>query len=64
MADPPAGAPEPRPTNTQETTTSFSVEDFQPRVTATTPLIPYKRTRSGDTFTPSEGSGRVTTREV
>lgn len=64
MADPPAGAPEPPPTSTQETTTSFSVEDFQPRVTATTPLIPNKRTRSGDAFTPSESTGRVTTREV
>lgn len=64
MADPPAGAPEPPPTNTQESTTSFSVEDFQPRVTGTIPLIPNKRTRSGDAFTPSEGTGRVTTREV
>ena len=64
MADPPAGAPEPPPTSTQETTTSFSVKDFQPRVTATRSLIPNKRTRSGDAFTPSESTGRVTTREV
>lgn len=64
MADPPAGAPEHPPTSTQETTTSFSAEDFQPRVTATRSLIPNKRTRSGDAFTPSESTGRVTTREV
>jgi hypothetical protein len=64
MADPPVGAPEPPPTYTQETTASFSVEDFQPRVTVTTPLIPHKRTRSGEGFTPAEGTGRVTTQEV
>ena len=64
MADPPAGASEPPPTNTQETNTSFSVEDFQPRV-PTEPL-PHsrKRTRSGDAFAPSDSTGRVTTREV
>ena len=64
MADPPAGASEPPPTSTQETNTSFSVEDFQPRV-PTEPL-PHsrKRTRSGDAFAPSDSTGRVTTREV
>jgi hypothetical protein len=67
MADPPAGAPEPPPTNTQESNLSLSVEDFQPRVpTEPLPLahIPRKRTRSGDAFSPSGNSGRVTTREV
>lgn len=64
MADPPAGTPERPPTNTQETTNSFTTEDFQPRVTGITPLIPNKRTRSGESFTPTEGTGRVTTREV
>lgn len=67
MADPPAGAPEPLPTNTQESTSSFSIEDFQPRVTASSlGSLPdsRKRTRSGDAFTPSESTGRVTTREV
>jgi hypothetical protein len=64
MADPPVGAPEPPPTNTQESNTGFSVEDFQPRV----PIEPLpesrKRTRSGDAFTPSESTSRITTREV
>jgi hypothetical protein len=64
MADPPAGGPEPPPTNTQESNLSFSVEDFQPRA----PSEPYpescKGTRSGDAFTPSESTGRITTREV
>ena len=65
MADPPAGAPEPPPTNTQETNTSFSVEDFQPRVpTDPHPDSPKERRRSGDAFAPSESTGRVTTREV
>ncbi|CAP91199.1 Pc13g01300, partial [Penicillium rubens Wisconsin 54-1255] len=63
----PAGAPEPLPTNTQESTSSFSIEDFQPRVTASSlGSLPdsRKRTRSGDAFTPSESTGRATTREV
>jgi hypothetical protein len=64
MADPPAGGPEPHPTNTQESNTSFSVEDFQPQI----PFEPLpgsrKRTRSGDTFIALESSGRITTREV
>lgn len=64
MADPPAGGPEPHPTNTQESNTSFSVEDFQPQI----PLEPLpgsrKRTRSGDTFIALETTGRITTREV
>ncbi|KAJ5646736.1 hypothetical protein N7490_003108 [Penicillium lividum] len=67
MADPPAGAPEPLPTNTQESGLNLSVEDFQPRVpTEPLPLayVPRKRTRSGDSFSSSENSGRVTTREV
>ncbi|THC88817.1 hypothetical protein EYZ11_011734 [Aspergillus tanneri] len=42
MADPPAGLPEPLPTNTQETANSFTAEDFQPRLTGITPLIPNK----------------------
>jgi hypothetical protein len=62
--DPPTGGPEPPPTNTQETPTSFSVEDFQPRV----PIEPLpesrKRTRSDGAFPPLESTGRVTTREV
>ncbi|OQE35310.1 hypothetical protein PENNAL_c0827G10217, partial [Penicillium nalgiovense] len=65
--DPPMGGPEPPPTNTQETPTSFSVEDFQPRVNIGSPESPTesrKRTRSGDAFAPSENSGRVTTKEV
>ncbi|CAG8069187.1 unnamed protein product [Penicillium salamii] len=65
--DPPTGGPEPPPTNTQETPTSFSVEDFQPRVNIGSPESPTesrKRTRSGDAFAPSENSGRVTTKEV
>lgn len=67
MTDPPTGGAEPPPTNTQNTTVSFSVEDFQPRVTIGSPGSPSesrKRTRSGDAFTPSENSGRVTTKEV
>ncbi|THC88410.1 hypothetical protein EYZ11_012143 [Aspergillus tanneri] len=61
MADPPTGGPEPHPTYTQDFNASFSVEDFQPRV----PIEPLpesrKRTRSGEAFTPSESTGRVTT---
>lgn len=64
MAVPPAGLPEPPPTNTQETANSFTIEDFQPRVTGIAPLIPNKGTRSGESFTPLEGTGRATTREV
>jgi hypothetical protein len=41
MTDPPTGGPEPPPTNTQETPTSYSVEDFQPRV----PIEPLPRGR-------------------
>lgn len=45
-------------------TISFLVEDFQPIVTA--PLTPIlgKRTRNGEAYTPAEGMGWVTTREV
>ncbi|KAJ5515933.1 hypothetical protein N7527_007493 [Penicillium freii] len=67
MTDPPTGGPEPPPTNIQETITSFSVEDFQPRVTigsSGSPSESRKRTRSGDAFAPSENSGRVTIKEV
>ena len=64
MADPPAGGPEPPPTNTQDTNASFSVENFQPRVPIEQLPVSRKRTRSGDAFTPSESTGRVTTREV
>ena len=64
MADPPAGGPEPPPTNTQETHASFSVEDFQPRVSIDPTQIIGKRTRNGETYTPPEGTGRITTTEV
>lgn len=64
MADPPAGGPEPPPTNTQESITSFSVEDFQPRVSIEAAQIIGKRTRNGEVYTPTEGTGRITTREV
>lgn len=64
MADPPAGGPEPPPTNTQETQASFSVEDFQPRVSIDAGQIIGKRTRNGEAYTPAEGTGRITTREV
>ncbi|KAJ5346168.1 hypothetical protein N7452_004172 [Penicillium brevicompactum] len=64
MVDPHTGGPEPPPTDTGENPTSFSVEDFQPRV----PIEPLpdsrKRTRSDGAFTPLESTGRVTTREV
>ena len=69
MADPPAGAPEPPPTNTERPTKIFSVEDFEPQI------VPRKRRqpRQGDEFvsTPrsnpefaGESTGRVTTKEV
>jgi Spy/CpxP family protein refolding chaperone len=64
MADPAAGGPEPPPTNTQETIASFSVEDFQPRVSIDAAQIIGKRTRNGEVYTPAEGTGRITTREV
>ncbi|KAJ5666541.1 uncharacterized protein N7477_008989 [Penicillium maclennaniae] len=64
MADPPAGGPEPPPTNTQESITSFSVEDFQPRISTDAAQIIGKRTRNGEAYTPAEGIGRITTREV
>jgi hypothetical protein len=64
IAHSPAGGPEPHPTNTQESNTSFSVEDFQPRV----PFEPLpdsrKRTRSGDALTALESTSRITTIEV
>ena len=63
-ADAPAGGPEPPPTNTQESITSFSVEDFQPRVSIEAAQIIGKRTRNGEVYTPTEGTGRITTREV
>lgn len=64
MADPPAGGPEPPPTNTQETIASFSVEEFQPRISSDAAQIIGKRTRNGEVYTPAEGTGRITTREV
>jgi hypothetical protein len=64
MADPPAGGPEPPPTNTQESIPIFSVEDFQPRVSIEAAQIIGKRTRNGEVYTPTEGTGRITTREV
>ena len=64
MADPPPGGPEPPPTNTQETHASFSVEHFQPRVSVDAAQIIGKRTRNGEAYTPAEGTGRITTREV
>jgi hypothetical protein len=63
MADPPAGPPEATPTNTQETT-SFSVEDFQPRVANIPTRITRKRGRFNESYAPEESTGRVTTREV
>ena len=51
-------------TNTQETHASFSVKDFQPRVSIDTAQIIGKRTRNGEVYTPAEGTGRITTREV
>lgn len=64
MADPPAGAPEPPPTNTQESSISLSVKDFQPRVPIEPLLVSHKRTCSRDAFSLSDSMGRVTTREV
>ncbi|OQE11326.1 hypothetical protein PENFLA_c072G10431 [Penicillium flavigenum] len=60
MADPPAGGPECPPTNSQETTTGFTEEDFETRTT----IENRKRTRSGDAFAPSDPAGRITTKEV
>ncbi|KAJ5198847.1 hypothetical protein N7491_000586 [Penicillium cf. griseofulvum] len=60
MADPPAGGPETSPTNTQETTASFTEEDPEAR----TATENRKRTRSGDAFAPSDPNGRITTKEV
>ncbi|KAH2976498.1 hypothetical protein KXW58_006770 [Aspergillus fumigatus] len=39
---------------------SLTAEDFQPTVTGITPLILNKRKWSGESFTPTEGRGRVT----
>jgi hypothetical protein len=64
IADPPAGGPEPPPTNTQESITGFSVKDFQPRVSIEAAQIIGKRTRNSEVYTPTEGTGRITTREV
>ncbi|KAJ9482385.1 hypothetical protein PENNAL_c0153G11586 [Penicillium nalgiovense] len=64
MADPPAGGPEPPFINTQETQASFSVEDFQPRVSIDAGQIIGKRTRNGEAYTPAEGTGWIATREV
>jgi hypothetical protein len=67
MADPPAGGPEPPPTNTQETITSVAGDDHQAQtIIDSTGLLSEsrKRTRSGDAFTPSDPAGRITTREV
>jgi hypothetical protein len=60
MADPPAGGPETPPTNTQETTASFTEDDLEARTT----IESRKRTRSGDIFAPSDPTGRITTKEV
>ncbi|KAJ5135375.1 uncharacterized protein N7515_004653 [Penicillium bovifimosum] len=60
MADPPAGGPETPPTNTQETTASFTEDDLEARTT----IESRKRTRSGDIFAPSDPAGRITTKEV
>ena len=67
MADPPAGGPEPHPTNTQETTTSAARDDHQGRTDSDIAGLlnkNRKRTRSGDAFTPSDPAGRITTKEV
>jgi hypothetical protein len=60
MADPPTGGPETPPTNTQETTASFTEDDLEARTTVES----RKRTRSGDAFAPSDLAGRITTKEV
>ncbi|OQE66334.1 hypothetical protein PENNAL_c0190G00760 [Penicillium nalgiovense] len=55
------------PRNKEESTTSFSIEDFQPRVTviSLSPLFDSReRTRNGNAFTPSEDTDRATIREV
>lgn len=71
MADPPAGAPDSPPTNTQGTTDLFSLENFEPSI------VPRKRRqprhgdeaaagpRSNPEFaSASDTNGRVTTKEV
>lgn len=60
MADPHAGGPESPPTKTQETTNGFTGEDLTTRTTVEN----RKRTRSGDTFDPSDPAGRIITKEV
>jgi hypothetical protein len=70
MADPPAGGPEPSPTNTQRGVRLFTVEDFEP-------IVPRKRrsprngneattvAHSNPEFASSEdNNGRVTTKEI
>jgi hypothetical protein len=67
MADPPAGGPEPHPTNTQETIASAAEDDPQGRTGIDSASLlneNRKRTRSGDPFTPSDPAGRITTKEV
>lgn len=59
MTEPPEGAPEPLPTNTQETTTSFSIEDFQPRVSVVPSRVRRKRARNSEIYSPEENTGRV-----
>ncbi|GES65494.1 reverse transcriptase [Aspergillus terreus] len=71
MADPPAGGPEPSPTNTQRGAPLFSLENFEPSI------VPRKRRspRNGNDNTtascsnpefagPEDNNGRVTTKEV
>ncbi|KAI3094540.1 hypothetical protein CBS147333_9963 [Penicillium roqueforti] len=60
MADPHTGRPESPPLNTQETTNGFTREDLATRTTVEN----QKRTRSGDTFGPSDPAGQITTKEV
>ena len=58
----PWGLPNPIPQTPKERRRAFTVEDFQPAVTvAPIPLL-GKRTRNGETYTPAEGTGRVTTK--
>jgi hypothetical protein len=64
MAAPPAGGPEPYPTNTQETHASDSLEDFQARTAINITQIIGRRTRNGETHPATEGTGQITTREV
>lgn len=63
MADPPLGLPSPSHKH-PKTTTSISVEDFQPRVTIAPARTTRKSAQHSENYAPEEGTGRVTTCEV